>query len=152
MLLKSLNFSVRWRGDIDTGRIDLSGVIDADISALAPVPPGVILREEWLEPLNLSAYRLAMDIHVPPNRVNAILAGKRAITADTALRLAKYFGTDASSWMNLQTNYDLAVERRLHRAEIMRDVRTREMACSHGQKAKTSRVVPRRPPCRKPRN
>ncbi len=87
-----------------------------------------MLREEWLEPLGITAYRLAKDIDVPPNRVTAILAGERAITADTALRLARYFGTDAQSWMNLQARYDLAMERRAHGEEIARTVRPRVAA------------------------
>ena len=85
----------------------------------------MLLREEWLEPLGITPYRLAKDIGVPPNRVTAILAGTRGITADTALRLARYFGTDPQSWMNLQAQYDLAVERRAHGDEITRAVRPR---------------------------
>ncbi len=92
---------------------------------LPPIHPGEQLREEFMKPLALTAYRLAKDIGVPPNRVTAILAGQRGITADTALRLARYFGTDAEAWMNLQTRYDLAVEQRAHGAEIERTVRAR---------------------------
>lgn len=68
--------------------------------------PGEILEEEWLKPLNISQYALARAIGVSPRRINAIVHGKRAITADTALRLAAFFGTDAQSWLNLQTFYD----------------------------------------------
>lgn len=71
------------------------------------IHPGEILLEEFLEPMSLSQYRLAKDISVPPRRINEIIHGKRAITADTALRLARYFGTTAQFWMNLQTHYDL---------------------------------------------
>jgi antitoxin HigA-1 len=71
------------------------------------VTPGEILLEEWLKPMNISQYRLAMEIGVPPRRINEIVHGKRAITADTALRLGRFFGTDAQSWLNLQSHYDM---------------------------------------------
>jgi len=105
--------------------IDVSDIVDASVRRLAPTPPGVLLRQEWLEPLGITAYRLAKDIAVPPNRVTGILAGERAITADTALRLARFFGTDAQSWMNLQVNYDLDVERRRGGEEILHQVMPR---------------------------
>jgi antitoxin HigA-1 len=79
-------------------------------SKLAPVHPGEVLFEEFLEPLGLSQYRLAKDISVPPRRINEIVHGKRAVTADTALRLARYFGTTARFWLNLQTQHDLDIE------------------------------------------
>lgn len=69
--------------------------------------PGEILLEEWLNPLGISQYALAKAISVPPRRINEIVKGKRAITPDTALRLATYFGTDAQSWLNLQAHYDM---------------------------------------------
>ena len=78
---------------------------------LPPVHPGEILLEEYLKPLGLSQYRLAKEIHVPPRRINEIVHGKRGISADTALRLSKYFGTTERFWMNLQTRYDLEVEK-----------------------------------------
>jgi addiction module HigA family antidote len=78
---------------------------------LAPIHPGEILFEEFLEPLEISQYRLAKDISVPPRRINEIVHGQRAITADTALRLARYFGTSERFWLNLQTRYDLEVEK-----------------------------------------
>lgn len=71
--------------------------------------PGEILLHDWLEPLGLSQYALARAIAVPPRRINEIVKGLRGITADTALRLAAFFGTDAQSWINLQSDYDLAV-------------------------------------------
>jgi len=74
---------------------------------LPPVHPGEILLEDFLKPMNISRYRLAKSIGVPQRRIDEICAGKRAITADTALRLARFFGTDAQSWMNLQAEYDL---------------------------------------------
>lgn len=69
--------------------------------------PGEILLEEWLKPLDISQYALAKAIDVPPRRINEIVKGKRSITPDTALRLAAFFGTDAQSWINLQSHYDL---------------------------------------------
>jgi len=74
---------------------------------LQRVTPGEILLEEWLKPMGVSQYRLAVEIGVPPRRINEIVHGKRAITADTALRLARFFGTDAQSWLNLQSHYDM---------------------------------------------
>ena len=76
-----------------------------------PVHPGEILLEEFLNPLGISQYRLAKDISVPPRRINEIARGQRSITADTALRLARYFGTTERFWLNLQTRYDLEVEK-----------------------------------------
>ena len=78
---------------------------------LAPVHPGEILLEDFLRPLELSQYRLARGLSVPPRRINEIVLGKRAITADTALRLARFFGTSDRFWLNLQSAYDLDVER-----------------------------------------
>jgi antitoxin HigA-1 len=77
---------------------------------LSPVHPGEVLLEEFLEPAGLSQYRLAKDISVPPRRINEIVHGKRSVTADTALRLARYFGTTPRFWLNLQSQYDLDVE------------------------------------------
>ena len=76
-----------------------------------PVHPGEILEMEFLEPLELSQYRLAKAISVPPRRINEIVHGTRGISADTALRLARYFGTSDEFWLNLQMRYDLEVER-----------------------------------------
>ncbi|GMR14377.1 MAG: HigA family addiction module antitoxin [Gemmatimonadota bacterium] len=78
---------------------------------LPPIHPGEVLLEEFLEPMGISQYRLAKDISVPPRRINEIVHGKRSVTADTALRLARYFGTSDRFWINLQTGYDLDVER-----------------------------------------
>ncbi len=74
---------------------------------LPPVHPGEILLEDFLKPLNITRYRLAKSIGVPQRRIDEICSGKRAITAETALRLALFFGTDPQSWLNLQTHYDL---------------------------------------------
>jgi addiction module HigA family antidote len=78
---------------------------------LAPVHPGEILLEEFLDPMGISQYRLAKDISVPPRRINEIVHGTRAVTADTALRLSRYFGTSERFWINLQAHYDLEVEK-----------------------------------------
>jgi antitoxin HigA-1 len=77
-----------------------------------PVHPGEILREDFMKPLRLSANRLALDLHVPATRMAEIIHERRRITADTALRLARYFKTNAEFWLNLQNFYDLEVERR----------------------------------------
>ncbi len=78
---------------------------------LAPIHPGEVLLEEFLGPMGISQYRLANDISVSPRRINEIVHGKRAVTADTALRFSRYFGTSDKFWLNLQTGYDLDVER-----------------------------------------
>jgi len=78
---------------------------------LAPIHPGEILMEEFLKPLGLSQYKLAKDIHVPARRINEIVHGKRSITADTALRLSRYFNLSERFWLNLQARYDLEVEK-----------------------------------------
>jgi len=78
---------------------------------LPPVHPGEVLLEEFLKPLGLTQYRLAKGLSVPPRRINEIVHGARAVTADTALRLARFFGTTERFWLNLQTAYDLEVER-----------------------------------------
>ena len=94
---------------------------------VAPVHPGKILLEEFLVPLGISQYRLANDISVPPRRINEIVHGARAVTADTALRLARYFGTSERFWLNLQARYDLESEKdrlgkRLDREVVRRAV------------------------------
>ncbi len=76
-----------------------------------PLHPGEVLAEEFLEPLEMSQYRLAKSIGVPPRRINEIVQGKRAVTADTALRLSHFFGTSAQFWLNLQTHFDLETAR-----------------------------------------
>ena len=78
---------------------------------MRPIHPGEILLEEFLRPLELSQYRLATDIRVPPRRINEIVHGKRAITADTALRFSRYFQTSDRFWLNLQSRYDLETEK-----------------------------------------
>ncbi len=78
---------------------------------LDPIHPGEILLEEFLKPMGISQYRLAKDIGVPARRINEIVHGKRAISPDTALRLSRYFGMSERFWMNLQTRYDLEIEK-----------------------------------------
>jgi antitoxin HigA-1 len=76
---------------------------------ISPIHPGEILKEEFLDPMGISQYRLAKDINVPPRRINEIVHGKRSISADTALRLSKYFKMSALYWMNLQAHYDIEI-------------------------------------------
>lgn len=78
---------------------------------IAPVHPGEILQEEFLEPLAISQYRIAKEISVPARRINEIVHGKRSISADTALRLGRFFGMSPQFWLNLQTHYDLEIEK-----------------------------------------
>ena len=99
------------REDLDYGRVDLSGVIDSRRAPMKPVHPGAILKHEFLDPLGVTAYRLAKDINVPINRVAAIVGGRRAITADTALRLGQWLGTGPELWLNLQKAYELDLAR-----------------------------------------
>ncbi|MGA1194832.1 MAG: HigA family addiction module antitoxin [Kiritimatiellia bacterium] len=74
---------------------------------MTPIHPGEILIEEFLKPMGISQYRLAQDINVPPRRINEIVHGKRSVSADTALRLGRYFGMSPQFWLNLQSHYDL---------------------------------------------
>src|ERR671911_607860 len=90
---------------------------------LAPVHAGEILLEEFLVPMSISQYRLANDISVAPRRINEIVHGTRAISADTALRLARYFGTSERFWLNLQAQYDLDVESDRIGERIEKDIR-----------------------------
>ena len=95
---------------------------------LPPVHPGEILREDLMGPLGISINRLARDLRVPVTRISEIVNGRRGISADTALRLARYFGTAPQFWMNLQAAYELDVATRRSRREIERDVHPREVA------------------------
>ena len=89
-----------------------------------PIHPGEILLEEFVQPLGVSQYRLAKDISVPPRRINEIVHGRRSITADTALRLSRYFGTSEQFWLNLQTRYDLEVTRERLKDRLIQEVFT----------------------------
>ena len=90
---------------------------------LTPIHPGEILLEEFLKPMGISQYRLAKDISVPPRRINEIVHGTRAITPDTALRLSRYFGQSERSWVNLQTRYNLEVEKDRLQDRLDKEVR-----------------------------
>lgn len=92
------------------------------VQKLAPIHPGEVLLKEFLEPLGLSQYRLAKDLSVPPRRINEIVQGKRAISADTALRLARYFRTTDRFWLNLQARFDLEIERDRLGSRLAREV------------------------------
>jgi addiction module HigA family antidote len=111
------------REDIDSRKLDYSDV--ATGRRLPPVHPGEILREEFLAPMGLSVYELANALHVPRSRANDVARGRRAVTTDTALRLARYFGTTPEFWINLQARYDLDVAERGLRRKIEREVAPR---------------------------
>ena len=89
---------------------------------LDPITPGEILREDFMEPLDISINQLARELSVPPNRISEIVNGKRSISADTALRLQRYFGVEAQFWLNLQTEYDLRIMKRKIWTEIERRI------------------------------
>lgn len=89
---------------------------------MPPVHPGEILSEEFLKPMEISQYRLAKGLSVPARRINEIVLGKRSISADTALRLARFFSTSERFWLNLQTTYDLEIERDRLRGRLAREV------------------------------
>lgn len=82
-----------------------------ELQLLAPIHPGEILLDEFLEPMGISQYRLAKDIGVPPRRINEIVQGKRAISTDTALRLSRYFDLSERFWLNLETRYNIEIEK-----------------------------------------
>jgi addiction module HigA family antidote len=90
---------------------------------IPPIHPGEILLEEFLEPMGISQYKLSKDISVPPRRINEIVQGKRSISADTALRLSRYFGLSERFWLNLQSRYDLEVEKDKLDARLEKEVR-----------------------------
>jgi len=89
---------------------------------LDPITPGEVLREDFMEPLDISINQLARDLSVPPNRIREIVNGKRSISADTALRLQRYFGVEAQFWLNLQTEYDLRMVKRKIWTDIERRI------------------------------
>ncbi len=98
---------------------------------LSPIHPGEILLEDFMKPLGLSQYRLAHDIGVTPIRISQIVNGERSITVDTALRLARYFGTSAAVWLRLQVRYDLEVAENELSAKINREVKVLDKTPSH---------------------
>ena len=95
---------------------------------LPPIHPGEILREEFLKPLGLSMNKLAGALHVPANRVSQIVEGRRTVTGETALRLARYFGTSPEFWLGMQKDYDLQIARDSFEAEVTRQVHPRKKA------------------------
>ena len=94
---------------------------------MAPIHPGEILMEEFLKPFGISQYKLAKEITVPARRINEIVHGKRAITADTALRLSRYFNLSERFWLNLQTRYDIEVQKDKLNGRIEEEVRVHEL-------------------------
>jgi len=98
------------------------------VRKLSPIHPGEILSEEFMKPLGLNAHQLALALRVPANRILQIVAGRRALSADTALRLARYFGTTPEFWMNLQAGDDVRLARQERQKQIEREVRPRESA------------------------
>ena len=115
---------------------------------MPPIHPGEILAEEFMKPLGFSMNRLALDLHVPVTRVSEIVHGRRAITADTALRLARYFGTMPEFWMTIQARFDLETARRRENNQIMREVIPFEsrMNAQRRNKRIISKTVARREP------
>ncbi|WP_306535489.1 HigA family addiction module antitoxin [Geobacter sp.] len=95
---------------------------------MRPIHPGEVLREEFLIPLGMSAHALALELKVPAPRINDIVRERRAVTPDTALRLARYFGTTPQFWLNLQSSYDLKIAERELGTKIEREVHTRLVA------------------------
>jgi antitoxin HigA-1 len=114
------------RDDLDAGRVAFSEMRSAE--RLPPTHPGEILRHDFMQPFGLSAHALALALRVPANRITAILAGERAITAETALRLARHFGTSAGFWLNLQKAYELDVAEREAGERIRAEVAPRAAA------------------------
>ncbi|MEZ5647491.1 MAG: HigA family addiction module antitoxin [Alphaproteobacteria bacterium] len=110
------------RADLTAGRINLDDLV---IDKIDPIHPGEVLQHDVLEPLGITAYRLAKDIKVPVNRITAIIAGKRAVTAETAMRLARYLGMSDEFWLNLQSQYDLDVARGTLERIISKEVKPR---------------------------
>ena len=89
---------------------------------MRPIHPGEVLREDFLQPLGISAHALALALHVPAPRINDIVRERRAVTADTAMRLARFFGGDAQSWMNLQSAYELRIAQTANAQAIEREI------------------------------
>jgi antitoxin HigA-1 len=111
------------REDVDRGQSDFSDIVTSE--RIGPVTPGEILRTEFLEPLGLSVYGLAKAIKVTRSRVNDIVLGRRGITAETALRLARYFGTTPEFWIRLQSAYDLEIAKAAHAGRVDAEVTPR---------------------------
>ena len=114
------------RDDLDAGTVDLAELDTGE--RLAPIHPGRVLRHDFLDPLQITAHALALALRVPANRITAILAGRRAITAETALRLARHFGTSPGFWLNLQKGWELELAEREEGARIRAEVAPRAAA------------------------
>lgn len=99
-------------------------------NGMRPVHPGEILREEYLKPLELSANALSHALHVSPPRINDIVRERRGVTADTAMRLARFFDTTPHFWMNLQSEYDIRIAEKDSARKIIREVRPYEAVCN----------------------
>lgn len=112
----------------DIDKIDFSDVADLSQPPLPPIHPGVHLLEDFMKPLEMSANALAQALRVPTNRITAIINGERGITADTAMRIARYFGGDARSWLNLQASYELEKAQIEAGAEIEAGITPRQVA------------------------
>jgi addiction module HigA family antidote len=113
------------RADLDAGRVDLTDVIDPEAEPVGPIHPGYILHVDFMESLGLSVYALAQALNMPRTRLNEIVNERRSVTADTALRLSRHFGTSADFWMGLQAQYDLEIARRELGERLMSEVRPR---------------------------
>ena len=108
------------RETLDAGGVDFSDIDTGE--RLAPVHPGDVLLHDFMQPPDLTAHALSLALRVPASRIGAIVAGRRAVTADTALRLARYFGTSAGFWLNLQKSHDMAVAEQTSGAHIRAEV------------------------------
>jgi addiction module HigA family antidote len=106
----------------------ITTINERKLGRLPPVHPGEVLLEDFMKPLGLSQYRIAKDIGVPSIRISQIIHGKRSVTADTAMRLARYFGTSAEVWLRLQARYDLEVAQEQIGEQINREVRVLKAA------------------------
>ncbi len=111
------------RDDVDAGRVDFAEIDSGE--RMPPVHPGEVLRHEFLEPLRLTPHALALALRVPPNRISAIVSGERAVTAETALRLARHFGTTPGFWLNLQKAFELEIAEQEAGARIRAEVAPR---------------------------
>ena len=124
------------REDVENRKVDFSDVITGRL--LPAVHPGEILHDDFLVPLGISVYELANAIKVPRSRVNDIVRGRRAVTADTAMRIARYFGTSANFWMNLQSKYEIEMADRTVRRVIEREVTPRTSGTRPGARKKVA--------------
>ena len=114
--------------DVLADKVDLRDTVDPEAPGEPPVTPGEILLEEFMRPLGLSARRLAQALGVPVNRISQIVRGQRAISAGTALRLARYFGTSPELWLNLQSHYELQRALKAEGDAVRREVQPRQDA------------------------